>query len=294
MKSDKKILLAFLLNLMFCIIEFIWGGFTRSIAIMSDAVHDLGDSVSIGLSYFLERVSKKEPDSIHTYGYLRYSVLGSLITSVILISGSVLVIYGGIQRLLNPVLINYDGMIILAIFGALINFLASYFTHGGHSLNQRAVSLHMLEDVLGWVVVLIGAVVMKFTDISYIDAILSIGVSIFILINALKNLNDIGDIFFEKTPKGVDIKELKEHLLSIDNVIDVHHFHIRSVDGFNNIATMHIITDKDFSLIKKKVKEELREHGINHTTIELENSDEECDDKNCSSFGEKHHHHHHH
>ena len=205
-----------------------------------------------------------------------------------------MVIYGSVQRLFNPVKINYDGMIILAIFGALINFLASYFTHDGHSFNQKAVSLHMLEDVLGWIVVLIGALLMKFTNILYIDAIMSIGVSVFILINALKNLFEIGDIFFEKVPKDIDVEELKEHLMKTEGVLDVHHFHIRSVDGYNNIATMHIVTDKDFSLIKKKVKEELREHGINHTTIELESLNEECDDVNCNSLGEHHHHHHHH
>ena len=157
MKSDRSILIAFLLNLSFSIFELFGGFFTNSVAIMSDAVHDFGDAISIGVSYFLEKVSKKKPDSKYTYGYVRYSVLGALVTNIILILGSVLVIIGGVKRFIVPVNINYDGMIVFAIFGVIVNFGAAYFTKKGDSLNQKAVNLHMLEDMLGWVVVLLGA-----------------------------------------------------------------------------------------------------------------------------------------
>lgn len=294
MKTDRNILIAFILNSAFAIIEFIGGAFTGSIAIASDAVHDLGDSMSIGLSYVLEKISKKSSDKTHTYGYLRYSVLGSLITTVILTVGSVFVIYNAVLRIINPIDIHYNGMIILAIFGAVVNFIASYFTHGGHSLNQRSVSLHMLEDLLGWVVLLIGAVVMKFTHITYIDPILSICVAVFILLNALNNLMKILNLFLEKTPESIDIDEITEHLMEIDGVEGVHHFHVRSIDGFNNIATVHVVTDGDTITIKKAVKAELQEHGIVHTTIETETTDEECTETKCDGFLEHHGHCHHH
>lgn len=254
MKTEKNILIAFLLNLLFSIIEFIGGAITNSVAIISDSIHDMGDAMSIGLSYFLERKSTKRPDNKYTYGYVRYSVLGSIITSFILLGGSILIIYNAILRLFNPVQINYNGMIVLAILGALINFIAAYFTREGDSLNQKSVNLHMLEDVLGWLVVLIGAVIMRFTDISIIDPILSIGVALFILINALKTLKEIVDLFLEKTPKAIDIEEIKEHLLGIKGVIGVHHIHIRSIDGFNNYATMHVVVDCDDTEIKNKIK----------------------------------------
>ena len=295
MKNEKNILIAFLLNLLFSIIEFIGGVTTNSVAIISDSIHDIGDAMSIGVSYLLERKSTRKPDSKYTYGYARYSVLGSIITTFILLSGSILVIYNAILRLLNPVEINYNGMIVFAILGVSINFLAAYFTKEGNSLNQKSVNLHMLEDVLGWLVVLFGAIIMRFTDIKIIDPILSIGVALFIFSNSLKTLKEIVDLFLEKTPKNIDIKEIKEHLLEIKGVIDVHHIHIRSMDGFNNYATMHIVVEGNYKEIKHKVKEELKEHGIAHTTIELEEKGEKCDFEECEikKLNNSHYHHQH-
>ena len=298
MKTDKNILIAFILNLAFSILEFLGGAFTNSVAIISDSVHDMGNAMSIGISYFLEKKSKKKPDEKHTYGYIRYSVLGSTITTVILLVGSILVIYNSILRIINPVEINYDGMIIFAIIGVIINFAAAYFTREGDSLNQKSVNLHMLEDVLGWVVVLIGAILMRIFDITYIDPILSICVAIFILVNAYKNFKSILDVFLEKTPNSIDISELKEHLNEIDEVIDVHHIHVWSMDGFTHFATMHVTAKENSKEVKDKIREELKEHGIGHVTIELESEDENCCSKNCvieaNTEGHHHHHHHHH
>jgi len=293
MKTEKNILIAFLLNLFFSIFEFIGGLLTNSISIISDSIHDFADSISIGLSYILEKISKKKPDKKYTYGYLRYSVLGAVITTTILLTGSILVIYNAIKRLINPVQINYSGMIIFALVGAIVNFIAAYFTRHGHSLNQKSVNLHMLEDVFGWIVVLIGAVVMKFTNISIIDPILSILVALFITINAMKNFKSIIDIFLEKVPHNISIQEIKKNILTIEGVIDVHHIHIWSMDGYNNYATMHVVTDSDIHTIKHKIKEQLQEKNINHVTIEVEKEKECCDDKNCITSNKIHNHHHH-
>ncbi len=295
MKTEKNILIAFLLNLVFSIFEFVGGIFTGSIAIISDSVHDLGDACGIGISYFLEKKSKRHPDEKYTYGYLRFSVMGSVITTLILLFGSCAVIVGAIGRIINPTDINYSGMIIFAIFGVLVNLIAAFVTREGDSLNQKAVNLHMLEDVLGWAVVLVGAFVMKFTDFAIIDALMSIGVAILILINALKNLKEVLDLFLEKTPGGIDVNDLKEHLSEISGVLDVHHIHLWSIDGINNYATMHIVTNAVASEIKHKVREELSEHGINHVTIEIESETEQCAEINCTpQFGNSNHHHHHH
>ena len=297
MKTEKNILIAFILNLSFSVFEFIGGIFTGSVAILSDSVHDIGDASSIGVSYFLEKKSKQKPNNIYTYGYSRYSVIGSVITTLILLLGSTIVIYNAINRIINPVKINYNGMIIFAIVGVLVNFFAAFFTRDGGSLNQKAVNLHMLEDVLGWLVVLIGAIVMRFTDISIIDPILSVGVAIFVFINALKNLKEALDIFLEKAPKDVDIYEIKEHLINIEGVSDIHHIHVWSIDGQNNFATMHIVSNEDSKRIKTEIREELAEHGISHVTLELEREGEHCHDKDCNintNIYSCHHHHHHH
>ena len=282
MKTEKNILIAFLLNIIFGILEFIGGLLTGSIAIMSDSIHDIGDATSIGISFFLERKSKHKPDKTHTYGYIRYSIIGSIITTVILLIGSIFVIYESIKRIINPEVINYNGMIFFAIFGIIVNFIASYVTREGDSLNQKAVNLHMLEDVLGWVVVLIGSILMKFTNISLIDPILSICVAIFILNNALKNFKTVIDIFLEITPKNIDIDNLKEHIINLKNVIDVHHIHIRSIDGFNNFATLHVVVKEYNKKIKDEVRQELKEHGICHSTIELELPGENCNEIDCA------------
>lgn len=295
MKTERNILVAFILNLSFSILEMIGGFFTNSVAIISDAVHDMGDSFSIGVSYFLEKKSKKKPDSKYTYGYVRYSVLGAIITNTILVSGSVLVIYNALMRIVNPVDINYNGMIIFAIFGVIINFLAAYFTREGDSLNQKAVNLHMLEDVLGWGVVLIGAIVIKFTEINLIDSLLSIGVACYVLYNALISFKDIVDLFLEKVPSNINVSELQEHLLKMKNIDDVHHVHVWSIDGVNNYATMHVVSKvKNTSDLKKEIREELGEHGINHVTIEIDEDKDDCSEVECEIKHDKHSHHHHH
>ena len=291
MKTEKNILIAFILNLLFSIFEMIGGIFTNSIAIISDAVHDLGDSISIGISYFLEKKSKKKPDSKYTYGYSRYSILGAFITNSILIAGSLVVIYNAIDRIINPSNINYNGMIIFAVFGVIINFLAAYFTKDGHTLNQRAVNLHMLEDVLGWIVVLIGSIILKFTEINMIDSVLSILVALFIMWHAVKSFKEILDLFLIKIPSDIKINTLKEHLLEIKDVEDIHHIHIWSLDGVNNYATMHVVALQNYDEVKEKVKEEMQEHGICHTTIEIENKI--CDEVECKIKDIEHIHHHH-
>lgn len=187
-------------------------------------------------------------------------------------------------------------MIIFAVVGVLVNFAAALFTREGDSLNQKAVNLHMLEDVLGWAVVLVGAVVMRFTDLAVIDPIMSIGVAVFIFINAIRNLKAALDLFLERTPRGIDIGELREHLVEIDGVLDVHHIHIWSMDGQSNYATMHVVVKGEPHVIKDKVREELLEHGISHATLELEAEGEHCHNEHCHvefSAPSGHHHHHH-
>lgn len=297
MKTQKNILIAFILNLSFSVFEIIGGFFTGSVAIISDALHDTGDALSIGIAYFLEKKSRKHADEKYTYGYGRYSVLGGLITTLILLTGSVFVISNSIRKIINPSDINADGMIIFAIIGVIVNLAATIFTRHGDSLNQKAVNLHMLEDVLGWAVVLVGSIVIKFTGFVLIDPIMSMAVAVFILINSLKNLKDILNIFLEKTPENIDIAKITEHISKIEGVKGVHHIHVRSLDSNVNLASMHIVTNEDSAKIKEKVRAELKEHGIAHATLELEGENEACENHHCHIEFENHshgHHHHHH
>jgi len=295
MKSERNIFIAFILNLIFSIFEFIGGIFTGSIAIMSDALHDLGDAVSIGTAFFLEKKSKKKANNKYTYGYLRFSLLGSLITMTILTVGSVIVIYNSVLRLINPINIDYNGIILFAVIGIGINLASLFFIKDGKSLNERGVYLHMLEDALGWIVVLAGAIIMRFTDFVFIDSLMSIGIATFILINAIKGLRDVFFVFLDKVPCGIKIDEILHHIKEVEGVIDVHHLHISSIDGFNHLGSVHIVVNEYDYKIKNAVRDEFKEHNINHVTIEMELRDENCLEKECVIKSNKlnsHHHHH--
>lgn len=282
MKKEKNILIAFILNLAFSVFELVGGAFTGSVAIISDSVHDLGDAVSIGVSYFLERKSTKPPDGIYTYGYGRYSLLGGFITSSVLLIGSLGVTVSSVERLFNPMTINFDGMLIFAFVGAAVNFTAAFFTRGGESVNQRAVNLHMLEDVLGWIAVFVGAVVMKFTGFVYLDPLMSLGVALFILVGALKNLKQIADVFLERVPDGITVEEVRKRLCAVDGVEEVHHIHIRSFDTVTFFAQLHaVVSAEDKADVKRRIRHELEDMNISHVTVETEAPGERCDFKVC-------------
>jgi cobalt-zinc-cadmium efflux system protein len=274
MKTERKIFVAFILNLIFSVVEFIGGIFTGSIAILSDSLHDFGDATSIGLSFMLEKKSKKKANDKYTYGYGRFSVLGGLITMVILLLGGIVVIYNSINRLISPIEIKYDAVIIIAVIGFSVNLISAIFTHGGHSINQKAVNLHMLEDVFGWVIVLIGAIVMRFTNFARLDAILSILVALFIIYNALKNLIEILEIFLLKTPKNLDLSAIKKEILEIDNVIDLKSVNVLSIDGEKAVLTVKAVVLEYSLKVKNEIYLALIRHDISSATIELVLPDE--------------------
>lgn len=292
MKSEHNILVAFLLNLAFSVFELAGGLFIGSIALLSDAVHDFGDAVSIGLSYLFERKSRRGPDARYTYGYTRFSLLGGVVTTLILILGSLGVVYHAVLRILHPIPILCDQMILFAVIGVLVNALAVFFTQKGTSLNQKAVNLHLWEDVLGWVVVLIGAVVMRFTGLTVLDPVLSILTASVILFHAARLFSALFRIFLQATPKELDPERIREELCATEGVVDVHHIHLWSLDGNTHAATMHVVAPIG---LKPVLREKLKHLGIPHATLEFETEDEPCPDKICHIHHKSEHfcHHHH-
>ena len=298
MRKEKSILAAFLLNLSFSIFEFFGGLLTGSVAILSDSVHDAGDAMSIGVSYMLEKKSTRDADDRYTYGYGRYSVIGGAFTTLILIIGSVGMICAAIGRLLAPAELHYDGMILFALVGIAVNVIAAYLTRGGDSVNRKAVSLHMLEDVLGWAVVLTGAVIMRFTDLTVIDPVMSVCTSTVILVGAIRNMCEIVRIVTDRIPSGIDPHSVRKELMALEGVVDVHHIHLRSIDGSVVSASMHVVSDCDMKQTKLRVRNRLAELGIAHATIETESEGEECADvacmlEECGMDTHSHHSHHH-
>ncbi|MDL2315283.1 cation diffusion facilitator family transporter [Bacteroidales bacterium OttesenSCG-928-C19] len=276
-ESTKNIRTAFLLNILFAIIELIGGLITNSVAILSDALHDFGDSISLGVAWYLQKLSNKKRDKNYSYGYKRFSLLGAVFISFILIIGSVFVIKECVARLMEPQEPNAKGMLILAVLGIVVNGIAVLRLRKGKSFNEKAVTLHMLEDVLGWAAVLIASIVMMIVYVPVLDPIMSIMITLWVLYNAYRNLKNTFQVLLQETPKDIDIEKLKSELLSIDKVVEIHDFHLWSLDGENHIMTFHVVVQnlrvEDVDPLRCKIREIASVFGIKHTTIEIETAE---------------------
>lgn len=283
-----NIQVAFWLNFFFCLVEFAGGIYTNSIAILSDALHDLGDSFALGLAWYFQKLSSKSRDSQFSYGYKRFSLLGALINSVVLLIGSIFVLWEAIPRLLHPEPSNAKGMIAFAVIGILINGAAIFRLKKGASMNEKVISLHLLEDVLGWVAVLITAVVMLFVDVPVLDPLLSILITGYILFNIYRNLKQSLRILLQAVPSSIDEEALKKELTGIDKVVDVHDVHIWTMDGNFNVISLHLVTEdligaNETERIKSEARHILHHAQIQHSTIEIESQSQEtqCRLRSC-------------
>ncbi len=283
----KNIKVAFFLNLAFTLLEIFGGLYTNSIAILSDALHDLGDSLSLGLAWYLEGVAARDSDRSYTYGYARFSVLGAFINSVVLIVGAIFVLQNAIPRLINPQTSDASGMIVFSLIGIAVNGLAALRLNKGATLNERVVALHLLEDVLGWVAILIGSIVMLFADLPILDPILSIAIMAYVLSNVFRNLSKSLRIFLQGTPKKFNPVKIEEILSKIPGVKEIHDLHLWTLDGQMNVATLHVVVHdidslQDTEVVKEKDREVLAEMDIEHATIEIEDEDSDCGMEKCA------------
>lgn len=302
-KSSRNILIAFFLNLIFAIVEVVGGILTNSVLIFSDAFHDFGDAASLGVSYFLERKSTKKPDNKYTYGYARYSIISALIMSIILIVGAILMTYISITRILQPEVpvVKAQWMIILAVIGIVVHIIAAIVTSRGENLNQRATFLHTLEDTMGWFIVLIGSILMLTIDnpnIYLLDPILTIGMSIFVFIGALRNLFKVFAVLLEKAPKDFPTNKFLAAIQAVDQVDNAHHLHVWTLTGQDKLATVHVNINSSLSLkeagkIRENINKVAEEFEINHLTVQFETEHNECIDGDCD-IGEHIHNDHHH
>jgi len=277
--SDLK--LAFFLNLFFTILEIFGGLYTNSLAILSDAVHDLGDSMSLGMAWYLENYAQKGEDKRYSYGYQRYSLLSALINTVILTVGSLFILSQAVPRLLNPEPTDAQGMVIFAILGIIVNSIAVLRLRGGKTLNAKVIAWHLIEDVLGWAAVLALSIILLFTDFYILDPILSILITAYILYNVIKNMRATLALFMQAVPENVDLENINERLLEIDNICSTHHTHVWSMDGQHHVLTTHLVVEEDTTreqvqCIKEEINQLSRDLDFFHTTVEIEYGDEKC------------------
>ncbi|QPG06793.1 cation transporter [Salinimonas marina] len=280
--SSEKIGWAFFLNFGFTIVEFIGGWLTNSTAIMADAVHDLGDTISIGSAWVLNKLGHKKANHQFTYGYKRLSLSGALINTLVLTIGSMWVLSEAIPRLLAPQMPQTEGMMVLAVLGIAVNGFAAYKLHGGHTLNEKVLNWHLLEDVLGWVAVMIVAIIMQFVAWPILDPLLSVAFTLFIMVNVIRHGAQTLKLFFQASPTSPAVEEVEQQLLNIPQVQEIHQLHIWSLDGEHHVVSAHVISHcsslEDYNNLKKQVADALQPFGFANTTIEVELAEEECRD----------------
>ena len=272
MKTKHAVWLAFFLNLSYAIVEFIAGGLFGSSAVLADSVHDMGDAIAIGVSAFLETISNREEDSHYTLGYKRFSLLGAMVTAVILMTGSVLVILGNITKLFHPQAVNDEGILWLGIIAISVNVIASLVVRKGKTKNESILSLHFLEDTLGWVAVILMAIVLRFTDWYILDPLLSLVISIFILSKAIPRFWSTLKIFLDAVPEGVDIKQVKSDLEQLDHVASLNQLNLWTMDGLEKNAIVHVCLKEieQMELCKESIRSKLKDCGFQNITIEID------------------------
>ncbi|WP_242920212.1 cation diffusion facilitator family transporter [Pontibacter liquoris] len=284
--AGQNIKVAFFLNLGFTVLELVGGLWINSMAILSDALHDLGDSLSLGLAWYFEKLARRGRDQHYTFGYKRFSLLGAVINSVVLLVGSIVVLYNAIPRIFHPEPVNATGMMGFAVLGIVVNGAAVLRLKGGSSLNERVVRLHLLEDVLGWVAVLVGGIILYFFDFPVIDPLLSLGITGYVLYNVIRNLRQSMKILLQGTPLQLDMAQVQEQLEKLPGIRSVHDLHAWTLDGSYHILTLHAVVAADLPLqegeaIKQQVRAAMAEMAISHVTIELEVPGQEGSHQSC-------------
>ena len=288
---EKRVRLAAILNTAFTVLELFGGIWTNSLAILSDALHDFGDSIALLVSWLFERAAHRQPDSSRTFGYQRLSLFSALFSASILIGGSIVIIVQAIPRFFNPELVNAFGMIGISVIGITFNGTGFFLLKKGESLNEKILSWHLLEDVLGWVGILVGGVVIYLWKIYLLDPILTIALTAFILYNVTKNLKESINILMQGVPKHINLEIVKQDILSIKGVIGLHDIHIWSLEGETDVFTAHVVLDdetrRSTEPTKQTIKETLQKHHIEHSTIELE-SKYKCSGMGCEERHKDH------
>jgi cobalt-zinc-cadmium efflux system protein len=284
--ATGNIRIALTLNLLFSLIELVGGLYTQSIAVLSDALHDFGDSLALGTAWYLQEKSEKGADAKFSYGYRRLSLLSAIFTGMFLVIGSLFVLKESISRFNSPVTPNTQGMALLAILGIAVNGFAAWKVGRGKSMNERVISLHMLEDLLGWVTVLIGSIIMTFADLPWIDPVLSIGFTLFILRGVYRSLGGTIKLFLQAVPDNINLPELLSKVRAVDGVLGVHDCHVWSLDGESHVLTMHVIVDlattvPAIEVLKHGIRKVVEATGKFHLTIEVECDPASCPGLNC-------------
>jgi cobalt-zinc-cadmium efflux system protein len=285
--SEENIRIAFFLNLLFTVAEFAGGFIFGSLAITADALHDLGDSFSLGLAWFFERVAGRRPTALFSYGYRRFSLVAAFSNGVVLLVGASLLLWAAVPRLLSPVRPDASGMLAFAVVGVLVNGAAALRLRRGHTLNEQMVAWHLVEDLLGWAAILAVSLALMVWDLPVLDPAVSILITVIVLVNVVKNLRRTVVIFLQGVPPSLSLRGVNESLIGVPGVAGIHDLHLWSLDGEHHILTAHVVIPQGSSTeeamaTKCRVRDTAMALGIEHATLEMERTGETCTLEECT------------
>lgn len=258
--SSGNIQMAFFLNFGFSIVELVGGLWIGSLAIVADAIHDFGDSVSLGIAWFLEKVANRRSDDKFNFGYRRFSLLAALISGVVITAGSLLVIYQALMRFKDPHVPAGLPMIALAAIGISVNGFAAFRLSKGHTQNEKVLTWHLVEDVIGWAAVLVGGILIHFTGWAWIDPALALGLATFVSFNVLRYLKETLYLFLQGRPLNFDERRFLREVSSVPGIERVDNLAIWSLDGDSSVLSLrlhlHSVRDpNEIEGIKARVRE---------------------------------------
>ncbi len=275
--SERRLALSLVLNLVITLAEVAGGLFSNSLALLSDAVHNLSDASSLGVSWLAKRISRMERTPAHSFGFKRAEVLASLVNTVALMGIGVFLLVEAVRKFLHPEPVAGGIMLAVAAVGLLGNLFTAWLLHADSkdSLNIRSAYLHIVMDALSSVGVIVAALLMMAFGWFWLDPLLTLAVSLYVLRESWPLLKTSIHILMQGTPEGIRIDPLVEEVESQPEVVDMHHVHLWTTDGTEVFLEAHVTvceearsrTDELLARLSKRIREEF---GIGHVTLQFE------------------------
>ena len=282
--ASGRLLLSVFLNGLITLVEFTGGILSNSLALVSDAIHNLSDTLALFMAWIAHRIGKRRPDHRRTFGYQRFGILSAFINASVLSGVSIYLIYEAVLRFLEPEPVKSNLMLVIALTGLVANLLSMLFLHrdSKQSLNVRAAYLHLLGDTLSSVGVVAGAILMHYLPIYWIDPLLTVVISVVIIRQAYGILRASVEILMQSTPPHIDLEEICKCIGQIEQVRNLHHVHCWQLQDQDVLFEAHVETRRDMPVsesgqLRSEIERVLREQfGITHATLQVEF--EHCED----------------
>lgn len=277
---NRSFVIGIALNVIYVIVEVVYGFQQNSTSLLSDAAHNVGDISGLLLAFLAFRLMKVKASATFSYGYKKGSIVASFINSILLAFAIGAIAWEGIQKIMDPSPINGVVVMLVAGVGVVINFISAILFKNDkeHDLNVKAAYWHLMADALVSLGVVVSGILMYFFDWYILDGITAIIIAVVVLIGTWSLFKDSLIAVLDGVPQSVNPNEIEEHLLQIEGVTDIHHVHIWGMSTNENAITAHIVVDnlQNLPITKASLKEELQEHNIKHSTLEFEIAEENC------------------